>query len=83
MTALFWKLFILGWVVLVAAILANGLAALLGLKSWYDFISLLNEDGKRTFSLLSFMDYVWLFILYPLILGLTAYSVIRLIKVLD
>jgi len=83
MTALFWKLIILGWVVLVAAILANGLAALLGLKSWYDFISLLNEDGRRAFSLLSFMDYVWLFILYPLILGLTAYSVIRLIKVLD
>lgn len=80
MLSFFWKLFIVGWVVLIAAILANLLAAMLGLKSWYDFIALFNEHGKRGFSMLNFFDYVWLFLLYPSLLGGAAVLIFRFLK---
>ena len=58
------KLYLVGLVVLVLAILANFLAAQLGLKTWYDF---LNQWGAG--NTLNFKDGLWLFVLYPLILG--------------
>ncbi|MGB2252193.1 MAG: DUF7672 family protein [Flavobacteriaceae bacterium] len=58
------KLYLVGLVVLVLAILANFLAAQLGLKTWYDF---LNQWGAG--NALNFKDGLWLFVLYPLILG--------------
>jgi hypothetical protein len=58
------KLYLMGLVVLVLAILANFLAAQLGLKTWYDF---LNQWGAG--NTLNFKDGLWLFVLYPLILG--------------
>jgi hypothetical protein len=42
----------------------------IGLKSWYDFLELLNQQGMKTFSEIGILDYLWLFIGYPLILGL-------------
>ena len=58
------KLYLVGLVVLVLAILANFLAAQLGLRTWYDF---LNQWGAG--NALNFKDGLWLFLLYPLILG--------------
>ncbi|MGB2165066.1 MAG: DUF7672 family protein [Flavobacteriaceae bacterium] len=58
------KLYLMGLVVLVLAILANFLAAQLGLKTRYDF---LNQWGAG--NALNFKDGLWLFVLYPLILG--------------
>ena len=58
------KLYLVGLVVLVLAILANFLAAQLGLRTWYDF---LNQWGAG--NALNFKDGLWLFVLYPLILG--------------
>ena len=58
------KLYLMGLVVLVLAILANFLAAQLSLKTWYDF---LNQWGAG--NALNFKDGLWLFVLYPLILG--------------
>ena len=58
------KLYITGLVILVIAILANFLATQLGLKTWYDF---LNQWGNG--DALSLKDGLWLFVLYPLILG--------------
>jgi hypothetical protein len=75
-----WKLLIIGWIVLIAAILANGLAAKLGLKSWYDFITLLSQHGGKAFSMLHLTDYVWLFVLYPMILACAAFLAFKLFK---
>ena len=58
------KLYLVGLVVLVLAILTNFLAAQLGLRTWYDF---LNQWGAG--NALNFKDGLWLFVLYPLILG--------------
>jgi hypothetical protein len=54
----------MGLMILIIAILANFLATQLGLKTWYDF---LNQWGNR--DALSLKDGLWLFVLYPLILG--------------
>jgi hypothetical protein len=54
----------MGLMILIIAILANFLATQLGLKTWYDF---LNQWGNE--DALSLKDGLWLFVLYPLILG--------------
>ena len=58
------KLYVMGLMILIMAILANFLATQLGLKTWYDF---LNQWGNG--DTLSLKDGLWLFVLYPLILG--------------
>ncbi|MBR9846592.1 MAG: hypothetical protein GYB35_11070 [Algicola sp.] len=63
------KLYIIGVFILIIAIIANGLIVSIGLKSWYDFIELLSSDGLKAFSKLQILDYLWLFLGYPLILG--------------
>lgn len=63
------KLYIIGIFILIIAIIANGIIATIGLKSWYNFINLLNSDGLKAFGKLQVLDYLWLFLGYPLILG--------------
>lgn len=63
------KLFIIGWVILVAAIILNGVISKWGIVGWYDFINLLAEKGTQALRTLRMVDYAWLFIAYPLLLG--------------
>lgn len=63
------KLFLIGWVILLTAIVLNGLIAKWGIIGWYDFINFLIEKGSRALKELRIMDYTWLFIVYPLLLG--------------
>lgn len=63
------KLYIIGVSILIIAIIANALVVKIGIKSWYDFIELLNEFGKHAFGKIGIVDYLWLFIGYPFILG--------------
>jgi hypothetical protein len=60
-----------GYVVLVAAILANLLANFFGLISWYDFL-------QKNYESLSLASIIWLFIFYPLVLGLAVYLILML-----
>ena len=61
------KYFFIGVIILIIAIIANIIAAKLGLKTWYDFLNGINNGVS-----LSAFDYIWLFALYPLTLGLSA-----------
>ena len=70
MTRVLIKSFIAGYFVLIAAIILNKTAARLGISTWYDFIG--NPSETSLFS------YLWLFVLYPLFLGLPAYAVLSL-----
>lgn len=54
----------MGLMILIIAILVNFLATQLGLKTWYDFLNQLGNGDA-----LNLKDGLWLFILYPLILG--------------
>jgi hypothetical protein len=76
------KLYIIGLAILVTAILANFLAAKLGLLSWYDFLNLLSDKGGEAFKKVKFLDYLWLFILYPLALGLGYWFGIKLFQLI-
>nr|WP_321224780.1 hypothetical protein [uncultured Psychroserpens sp.] len=63
------KIYIIGICILIIAIVANGLIVKLGLKSWYDFIDLLGQHGWSALKQIGLIDYLWLFIGYPLVLG--------------
>ena len=63
------RLYVIGVVILVVAILANGIAMKLGLKTWYEFITLIGDNGMGSLKSLHILDYLWLFIAYPLCLG--------------
>ena len=60
------KYYFIGLIVLSVAILANIIAAKLGLKTWYDFLNSIGDGSS-----LKLLDYLWLFAVYPLILGLS------------
>ncbi|WP_417854859.1 hypothetical protein [Xanthomarina gelatinilytica] len=64
------KLYIIGISILLVAIIANAVAIKIGLKSWYVFIQLLSDIGLSAFRELNLWDYFWLFLGYPLTLGL-------------
>jgi hypothetical protein len=63
------RLYIIGLAILVIAILANATVLKLGITSWYDFITSLTKNGSKAFSQLGIIDYLWLFVGYPLVLG--------------
>tara|TARA_R110002096_G_scaffold118987_4_gene257635 strand:+ start:314 stop:619 length:306 start_codon:yes stop_codon:yes gene_type:complete len=63
------KIYIIGLCILIIAIIANAIVVRLGIASWYGFINLLNEEGIKTFRIISIIDYLWLFLGYPLVLG--------------
>jgi len=66
------RLYFIGLFVLVFAILANTLANLLGIKTWYDFLNIL-MDKESSLASISLFDFLWLLILYPLLLGGSAW----------
>lgn len=65
------RYYCLGVSILFWAIVANGLAQGLGLKTWYDFLGLLLDKKEQDFGV-SLWDGLWLFGAYPLLLGASA-----------
>jgi len=65
------SIFAFGIGILVGALILNFLASVLGLMSWYDFL--------KDFHKANWISYLWLFIIYPLGLGFTAYLLSKLI----
>lgn len=58
------QIYFIGLAILVAALLLNTIAMKLRIVTWYDFVK--KPSSARWF------DYVWLFILYPALLGSVA-----------
>jgi hypothetical protein len=65
------RVYFIGLFILITAIIANVIAAKLQLKSWYALLDGLANSSSLS-DLLTLKDSLWLFILYPLILGLGA-----------
>lgn len=76
------KLYVIGIIVLVVAIFANVLAGVLGFLSWYDAILSIQKNGAAAFKQWKITDYLWLFILYPLILGAAGYYGLKLYELI-
>ena len=64
------RFYLIGLGILITAIAANAIALKLEFKTWYDFLSLLSQEGLTTFKNLGIVDLIWLFIAYPFILGI-------------
>lgn len=63
------RLYIIGLSILLTAIFANYIIGKLGLVSWYDFLNSLADNESTTLKKLNILDYLWLFIVYPIVLG--------------
>jgi uncharacterized protein YneF (UPF0154 family) len=61
------RLYIIGVSILLVAIICNFIVSKIGIASWYDFLENIAKNEPNNFSLI---DYLWLFLLYPLCLGL-------------
>ncbi len=64
------KLYFIGIAILFIAIIANALIDKIGLLSWYDFLNKLTSEGFAMLKSIRFIDYLWLFVGYPFVLGL-------------
>jgi hypothetical protein len=62
----------LGISILVGAIILNLISSKIGIMNWFEFIKSPNEAN--------FISYIWLFFLYPLGLGIIAYSISKLLN---
>lgn len=67
------KIYLTGLSILVSAIVLNVLAQAIGLMGWYGFLSRLAEEGSPAVKSVRTADYLWLFIGYPFLLGLTVW----------
>lgn len=56
---------IMGFAILLGALLLNAIATKLGIMTWYSFIQ--DRSSVRV------IDCIWLFAIYPLLLGAVAY----------
>lgn len=72
------QVFAIGVGVLAVAILVNALAVAAGLTTWYAFIAAIQDEGLWPAILHERIPTLFfLFLLYPFILGLTAYGLTR------
>ena len=66
------RLYFIGFFILVGAIASNTLAAKVQCKTWYDFL----QGMLETFTFwnqVRLKDIIWLFFIYPFLLGLSAH----------
>ena len=66
------RLYVIGILILLGAILANIIASKLNLKSWYDIFLGVSESSNY-WSQIRIIDGIWLILIYPLSLGFSAY----------
>lgn len=66
------KVFLYGYFFLFSAIFLNLVSNILGLTNWYEFLK------SKDFVYYSFLDLLWLFLFYPLLLGFVAWLALRL-----
>ncbi len=65
----FGKIFFIGLIVLVSALLVSALATLAGITTWYDFVESIKENGfTAALKKESALSLFFLFLLYPSIL---------------
>ncbi len=64
--------FVVGIIILALAIIVNIVGSILGLESWYLFLS----DPWIP----NILDSLWLFVIYPFLLGLSAKTAIKITK---
>ena len=62
------RLYCIGILILLVAVIANGIAVKLQCKTWYDLIQGITSE-KYFLNTLTLKDLIWLFLAYPILLG--------------
>ncbi len=71
---IYFNIFLSGVLILFIAIIANVLAAAIGLFTWYDFLKNIQANGfLETIKNTGILDFVFLFLIYPSVLGVAGY----------
>jgi hypothetical protein len=74
------KIFIVGTGIIVVAIFINFLANVIGITTWYSFLKNISGNGFMNSVEVGWLDLIFLFIIYPLILGATAYYLLQFLE---
>jgi hypothetical protein len=74
------RIYLLGLAILAVAILLNALVNRLGIMGWYDFLLALGRPDTRAGLKIRLVDGLWLFVLYPALLGGTAVLAERMLR---
>lgn len=75
------KIFLAGWVILIVAIALNSLAVKFGISTWYPFLESIGENGLvKSFKEVSIISKLFLFLIYPFLLGAAGYLVLKYFK---
>jgi hypothetical protein len=64
------RIYIIGVCILLIAIITNVIVGKFGISTWYDFGPQFFKRGLIVIKEVGFLSSLWLFILYPLALGL-------------
>lgn len=65
------SIFLIGIIILIGAIIVNVIASILGLETWFSFINLIKNEGlKGAFKEITLISSIYLFLIYPFILGI-------------
>lgn len=66
------RIYLIGSIILISAIVMNGVINRLGIMGWYDFLTAISQTDERAHARLRVVDGLWLFLVYPALLGLAA-----------
>ena len=73
-----WRIYLAGLVILAGAVVVNIVAGAIGVKTWYEVLKPIPEEGiKAVVRTVAVWDVLFLFVLYPALLGLFGYLVLR------
>jgi hypothetical protein len=74
------QIFLTGLGILLVAIFLNFLASYFGLETWYSFLGLVQEINFLKIVKDNWLSFIFLVLLYPFLLGLTAYYILKIFK---
>lgn len=66
------SIFLTGILILIAAIILNAIANLIGVFTWYSYIELIRGVGFFEASKKASFSLIFLYVIYPFLLGLVA-----------
>lgn len=77
-----WKSYITGFGILITAILVNLIATHLEISTWYSFLKNIGQEGfSGALNNPEICSFIFLFMVYPLVLGYISWLIIK--KILE
>ena len=78
--SLYYKIIIIGFAILIVAIIMNLMASVMGITTWHTFFLHMKENGLvSALKNAGIFSLFFMLIVYPFLLGTTAYYTIKLL----